>query len=32
VKARLFRARDKMRVRLGKYFRIGREAVTFKRA
>ena len=32
VKARLFRARDKLRGRLGKYFRIGREAVTFKRA
>ena len=32
VKARLFRARDKLRARLGLYFRIGREAVTFKRA
>ena len=32
VKARLFRARDKLRARLGRYFRIGREAVTFKRA
>ncbi len=32
VKARLFRARDKLRGRLGRYFRIGREAVTFKRA
>ena len=32
VKARLFRARDKLRARLGWYFRIGREAVTFKRA
>lgn len=32
VKARLFRARDKLRSKLGKYFRIGREAVTFKRA
>ena len=32
VKARLFRARDKLRARLGKYFRIGRETVTFKRA
>ncbi len=32
VKARLFRARDKLRARLGKYFRIGREAATFKRA
>lgn len=32
VKARLFRARDKLRARLDKYFRIGREAVTVKRA
>jgi RNA polymerase sigma-70 factor (ECF subfamily) len=32
VKARLFRARDKLRARLSWYFRIGREAVTFKRA
>jgi RNA polymerase sigma-70 factor, ECF subfamily len=32
VKARLFRARDKLRARLGWYFRIGRDAVTFKRA
>lgn len=32
VKARLFRARDKLRARLGWYFRIGRETVTFKRA
>ena len=32
VKARLFRARDKLRGKLGKYFRNGREAVTFKRA
>lgn len=32
VKARLFRARDKLRARLGRYFRIGRETVTFKRA
>jgi RNA polymerase sigma-70 factor (ECF subfamily) len=32
VKARLFRARDKLRARLDRYFRIGREAVTLKRA
>ena len=32
VKARLFRARDKLRARLERYFRIGREAVTVKRA
>lgn len=32
VKARLFRARDKLRARLDRYFRIGREAVTVKRA
>ena len=32
VKARLFRARDTLRGRLGWYFRIGRETVTFKRA
>ena len=32
VKARLFRARDRLRARLDKYFRIGREAVTVKRA
>ena len=32
VKARLFRARDKLRARLDKYFRIGRDAVTVKRA
>ena len=32
VKARLFRARDKLRAQLGRYFRNGREAVTFKRA
>lgn len=32
VKARLFRAREKLRARLGWYFRIGRETVTFKRA
>jgi RNA polymerase sigma-70 factor, ECF subfamily len=32
VKARLFRARGKLRAKLDKYFRIGREAVTVKRA
>jgi RNA polymerase sigma-70 factor (ECF subfamily) len=32
VKARLFRARDKLRASLNRYFRIGREAVTVKRA
>jgi RNA polymerase sigma-70 factor (ECF subfamily) len=32
VKARLFRARDKLRARLDGYFRIGRDAVTVKRA
>ena len=32
VKARLFRARDKLRAKLERYFRIGREAVTVKRA
>jgi len=32
VKARLFRARDKLRVSLGRYFRIGRETVTVRRA
>jgi RNA polymerase sigma-70 factor (ECF subfamily) len=32
VKARLFRARDKLRARLERYFRIGREAVTVRRA
>jgi RNA polymerase sigma-70 factor (ECF subfamily) len=32
VKARLFRARDKLRAGLDQYFRIGREAVTVKRA
>ena len=32
VKARLFRAREKLRVRLERYFRIGREAATLKRA
>ena len=32
VKARLFRARDKLRARLDRYFRIGREAVTVRRA
>ena len=32
VKARLFRARDKLRARLDRYFRIGREAATVKRA
>ena len=32
VKARLFRAREKLRVRLEQYFRIGRETATVKRA
>jgi len=32
VKARLFRAREKLRVRLDRYFRIGRETATVKRA
>jgi RNA polymerase sigma-70 factor (ECF subfamily) len=32
VKARLFRARERLRARLDKYFRIGREAVTVRRA
>ena len=32
VKARLFRAREKLRVRLDRYFRNGRETVTVKRA
>ncbi len=32
VKARLFRARDKLRARLDRYFRIGRETATVKRA
>lgn len=32
VKARLFRAREKLRVRLDPYFRNGREAATLKRA
>jgi RNA polymerase sigma-70 factor (ECF subfamily) len=32
VKARLFRAREKLRVKLDRYFRIGREAATLKRA
>jgi len=32
VKARLFRARDRLRGSLERYFRIGREAVTVKRA
>jgi RNA polymerase sigma-70 factor, ECF subfamily len=32
VKGRLFRAREKLRARLDRYFRIGREAVTVKRA
>ena len=32
VKARLFRARDKLRASLGRYFRIGRETATVKRA
>ena len=32
VKGRLFRAREKLRIRLDRYFRIGHEAVTVKRA
>jgi RNA polymerase sigma-70 factor (ECF subfamily) len=32
VKSRLFRAREKLRVRLDRYFRIGHETVTVKRA
>jgi RNA polymerase sigma-70 factor (ECF subfamily) len=32
VKGRLFRAREKLRNRLERYFRIGREAVTVRRA
>ena len=32
VKARLFRAREKLRTRLDRYFRIGRETATLKRA
>jgi len=32
VKARLFRARDKLRARLERYFRIGRETATVRRA
>jgi RNA polymerase sigma-70 factor (ECF subfamily) len=32
VKGRLFRAREKLRSRLDRYFRIGHEAVTVKRA
>ena len=32
VKGRLFRAREKLRIRLDRYFRIGREAVAVKRA
>ncbi|HYX29333.1 MAG TPA: RNA polymerase sigma factor [Pyrinomonadaceae bacterium] len=32
VKARLFRARDKLRASLGQYFKIGRETATVKRA
>ena len=32
VKARLFRAREKLRARLDRYFRIGRETATLKRA
>ncbi|HKP36173.1 MAG TPA: RNA polymerase sigma factor [Pyrinomonadaceae bacterium] len=32
VKARLFRAREKLRVRLDRYFRIGREAGKLRRA
>lgn len=32
VKQRLFRAREKLRTRLDRYFRIGREAATLRRA
>jgi RNA polymerase sigma-70 factor, ECF subfamily len=32
VKSRLFRAREKLRTRLDRYFRIGRETVTVRRA
>jgi len=32
VKARLFRAREKLRARLDRYFRIGRETATVRRA
>jgi len=32
VKARLFRAREKLRAKLDRYFRTGREAATLKRA
>jgi RNA polymerase sigma-70 factor (ECF subfamily) len=32
VKARLFRAREKLRTKLERYFRTGREAATLKRA
>jgi RNA polymerase sigma factor (sigma-70 family) len=32
VKARLFRAREKLRAKLERYFRIGRETATLKRA
>ena len=32
VKARLFRAREKLRAGLDRYFRIGRETATLKRA
>jgi len=32
VKGRLFRAREKLRARLDRYFRIGRETATLKRA
>ena len=32
VKARLFRARERLRARLDRYFRIGRETATVKRA
>jgi RNA polymerase sigma-70 factor (ECF subfamily) len=32
VKVRVFRAREKLRARLGRYFRIGDETVTVKRA
>lgn len=32
VKARLFRAREKLRVKLERYFRIGRETATVRRA
>jgi RNA polymerase sigma-70 factor (ECF subfamily) len=32
VKSRLFRAREKLRVRLDRYFRIGHETATVRRA